>query len=61
MRDNSLQRLERMQLRIEAANMLARMPIRRLVFLGIFLGWTLLSAVVPVPAPPPGDGSVGPE
>ncbi|MFQ5980090.1 MAG: hypothetical protein ACE5OZ_18305 [Candidatus Heimdallarchaeota archaeon] len=50
-----------MKLRIEAASMLARMPIRRLIFLGVFLGWTLLSVVVPVPAPPPGDGGVGPD
>ncbi len=37
-----------------------RIPKKRLLLIGLFLSWILLSTVIPVPAPP-GDGTIGPQ
>jgi hypothetical protein len=50
-----------MKLHTEAKNLLSRFPLRRTILLSLILGWTLLSTVTPVPAPPGGsDGGNGP-
>lgn len=55
------QELYYLSIRSEVRGLISRIPVRRAVVLGILLGWILLSTVVPVPAPPGGDGgSTGP-
>ncbi|MFQ5978057.1 MAG: hypothetical protein ACE5OZ_08010 [Candidatus Heimdallarchaeota archaeon] len=49
-----------MKLRSNARSTFSRIPLRRAIILGFLLGWALLSTVIPVPAPPPGSGGVGP-
>ncbi len=49
-----------MKTRINIKSRFSKVPLVRIAIFGAFIGWLLLSTVTPVPAPPPGDGTIPP-